>query len=376
MLNKHTKRQRSDIMQAHHQLTPCYGHSIGLSTGLPTGLSTGLPKGLRVHNNFSSRLIRRHQSGAVMLMSLAAMIMMLGITALVIDISRLHVIKQEMQNAADAGALRGANVLVSAPSQAVTKATDASQQNRVQQSTLQQAEITARSGFWSGTTWQELDPSSLSYAQLRLLSPAVKVNIAKLNIPLLFARLFGLAETPLQVQAIAVAPSPDQIAPGGLTMPIAVYQDYLDTINLQNRFIVPTDETSIALWGILQSSQHTSPCTSVNDTCLSAIVARTYQQPSAKIGDSIRPNTGVVNSVLDETIRNCWQSNCAVNIIPVINNDKRIVGFLCTKIVGFIFSGNTRQIEVETSASGCPSGEVALNGGPNYGVYVPSKLTF
>jgi uncharacterized membrane protein len=36
---------------------------------------------------------------------------MLGITALVIDISRLHVIKQEMQNAADAGALRGANVL-------------------------------------------------------------------------------------------------------------------------------------------------------------------------------------------------------------------------------------------------------------------------
>jgi hypothetical protein len=178
--------------------------------------------------------------------------------------------------------------LVSAPSQAVTKATDASQQNRVQQSTLQQAEITARSGFWSGTTWQELDPSSLSYAQLRLLSPAVKVNIAKLNIPLLFARLFGLAETPLQVQAIAVAPSPDQIAPGGLTMPIAVYQAYLDTINLQNRFIVPTNETSIALWGILQSSQHTSPCTSVNDTCLSAIVARTYQQPSAKIGDSIR----------------------------------------------------------------------------------------
>ncbi len=116
-------------------------------------------------------------------------------TASVIDISRLHVIKQEMQNAADAGALRGANVLVREPSQAVTKATNASQQNRVQQSTLDQAEITASSGFWSGSTWQELDPTSLSYAQLRLLSPAFKVSIAKLNIPLLFARLFGLDES-------------------------------------------------------------------------------------------------------------------------------------------------------------------------------------
>jgi Flp pilus assembly protein TadG len=316
------------------------------------------------------------QSGSVLIMNVAVIIVMIGVAALVVDVSRLHVIKQEMQNAADAAALRGANILVINPQDAIPKTRNAAKENKVIRQSLLDSEIEANTGFWNGSEWMNINPESLTYSQLRSITPAIKVKINKPNIQLLFSRIFSFNQTPLQVESIAVAPSPDSMPIGRLTMPISIYQDYLDTINLNSSFNVPTNSRTIAVWSILNSPKHGSPCTSVNDICLSSIVNRQYQQPKAKIGDNIILNGGVVNSLLDTHIRNCWQSACKINVLPVINRNLEIIGFMCTSIVNFVFDGTNKLIQLRTIDSGCPSGEIEINSGPNYGVFLPSKMVY
>lgn len=56
----------------------------------------------------------RNQRGATAIMVSSAMVMLVGFVALAIDLSHLYVVKNELQNAADAGALAGAQALYSA----------------------------------------------------------------------------------------------------------------------------------------------------------------------------------------------------------------------------------------------------------------------
>lgn len=54
----------------------------------------------------------RRQSGAVLLLVTFSLLLIFGIAAFVIDVGRMYIVKSQLQNAADAGALRGAKELL------------------------------------------------------------------------------------------------------------------------------------------------------------------------------------------------------------------------------------------------------------------------
>ena len=56
------------------------------------------------------RLVREHKGATVVFVAIA-MVMFLGFAALAVDLGYLYVVRGELQNAADAGALAGAQVL-------------------------------------------------------------------------------------------------------------------------------------------------------------------------------------------------------------------------------------------------------------------------
>ena len=58
-------------------------------------------------------IITKNENGAVLILVVIGIVMLIGMTALAFDVSHLVVAKNELQNAADAGALRGARMLYS-----------------------------------------------------------------------------------------------------------------------------------------------------------------------------------------------------------------------------------------------------------------------
>jgi len=56
--------------------------------------------------------IGNRQRGAILLVVAFSLIVLFGLAALVLDVGRMYIIKNQLQNAADAGALRGAKALV------------------------------------------------------------------------------------------------------------------------------------------------------------------------------------------------------------------------------------------------------------------------
>jgi len=77
-------------------------------------------------------LIGIRQRGSVLLVVTFSLIVLFGLAALVLDVGRMYIIKNQLQNAADAGALRGAKVLdgtASALATAESKAREAALTN-------------------------------------------------------------------------------------------------------------------------------------------------------------------------------------------------------------------------------------------------------
>jgi len=70
-------------------------------------------------------LIGNRQRGSVLLLVTFSLIVLFGLAALVLDVGRMYIIKNQLQNAADAGALRGAKALNGTASGLTTAASKA-----------------------------------------------------------------------------------------------------------------------------------------------------------------------------------------------------------------------------------------------------------
>lgn len=65
----------------------------------------------RCRQNAGARRSGKRQRGSVLLLVTFSLIVLFGLAALVLDVGRMYIIKNQLQNAADAGALRGAKAL-------------------------------------------------------------------------------------------------------------------------------------------------------------------------------------------------------------------------------------------------------------------------
>jgi hypothetical protein len=172
----------------------------------------------------------RQERGAVAIWFALLLPVLLGFAALAVDLARIHLVKVELQNAADAAAMGGARSLTDAGgtpfnwSAAADSARAFARRNvangsRIQDATIETGYWNLQSRSWSGTSGTGYVP-----AVRATIGISEGQNSGPLN--LLFAPILGIDESNVQASAIAV------IAPaGGGTglFPFAINKNMFDT---------------------------------------------------------------------------------------------------------------------------------------------------
>lgn len=182
------------------------------------------------------------QKGSMLITTSLFFIVLIGFAAMAIDVGHLMIARNELQNAADAAALAGANCLdkTTAPSGtdctsttsatlnwgiASTKANNAVGLNKSDGSILIDGTVTTGYKNLTGTP-TGLQPTTLSPVGM-YDKPAVMVSLGKTSgknggpVQTLITKMFGGAAVPITVNAVAVISSPGNVIPGSL-IPVAI----------------------------------------------------------------------------------------------------------------------------------------------------------
>lgn len=349
--------------------------------------------------------IRQHapkQKGAVTLLVALTLPILIGAAALAVDMAHLHVVRNELQNDADAAALAGARVLYNSTtgstdwSLAQAQAQAAIALNRA--TGIQLTEGRVQTGYWN------LTGSATSLQGLPMTptvndAPAVQVTVRKAEgqnsgpVRTFLAGILGTSTVPLQATAVAGVTSPGRAS---LTFPVAMSQCmYQKFWNMSAQPPAPVNDPKTGKPYVFKigSLYHYDNCDSGQWTALnfSGKGANTIDQilahdkelfdpppPMLSIGDTVFMDSGSKTS-LYKAVEQCIKAKeypCNTVVMPVLDQvvagtNATITGFACLKILGAV-GGNQKFIEVQMSNT-CPpipSGGV----GPNYGVISPPSL--
>ncbi len=208
-------------------------------------------------------------------MTAVSMMALLGFVFLTYNVTRLYIVKNEMQNGADAAALAGAACLnrLSAVGSlndceqakqlslnwvaAKGKAESQLGQNKADNNALTGGDVisTVVAGYWNLAD----NPASVNVLKAQTTSPlidydvpAVKVTIQK-NVNVFATSIFGLETVSLTSSAIAVLASPDTLPVGNL-MPIAINKCMFDLYWDSLKQIPKNAPNNTALNGVPQKS--------------------------------------------------------------------------------------------------------------------------
>lgn len=187
---------------------------------------------------------RRHR-GAVVVLFVLCLPVLIGFTALALDLARLVTVRAELQNAADAAALAGARSLVSSGSAttynwlaAQTTADGVIARNEADDGTL------AASGLYSASTgyWNLANPSlgvratGESGAPVSGDQPAVQVRLRFSSnraqpggVSLFFAPIFGINRSDVSAKSVAVV-APPGLAYSGSLFPMVIGKCMYDNL--------------------------------------------------------------------------------------------------------------------------------------------------
>ena len=207
--------------------------------------------------------MRKQQNGSILVLAAGILIVLTGFAVLAIDVGRIYLVRNELQNAADSAALAGANCLDrqsqggSTTECTITYATtlnwtraNAKAVSQLSQNSASNIAISTidsghqvNVGYWNVNGGTTLQPTSLSplgpctvaggVMTTACDKPAVSVSITKDAgknngpIAMLTAAMFGGANVPMTAKAVAVISSPGIVLPGNL-IPIAINKCMFD----------------------------------------------------------------------------------------------------------------------------------------------------
>jgi Flp pilus assembly protein TadG len=354
---------------------------------------------------------------------------LITIAALAIDISNLMLVKNELQNAADAAAQAGAQCLYPRPDcykprkleselinlprphwiNAESIATQAVPNNAVQGTALADSVVT--SGYWNVTG----TPNTLQllpHTPGTNDAPAVQVTIAKESgknagsVTLYLAGLMGLRNTDLSATAISVATSPGLVNPGGLfpfTMAQCMYDAYWDSTKGMPRIFQLGDKDPNNLtqtvgkpwlfhlgWydkktlfktpdGVLcDAGQWTPLATKGGADDIKGLVTKSQLSPKLALNDVVLIRSGNINSGYKETLACSAIRDKTCEFVTVLVTGRAVPGALETiNAFGCLHiltadNGSKPYIEVRMS-NNCPNPEGG-GVGPYYGVANPPRL--
>ena len=337
------------------------------------------------------------QRGSVSLMVAFLLPVFLGLAALAIDLVYLQVVRNEMQNDADAAALAGAAYFFDGTnatpnwSLATQKAQDTITTNSAAGTALKTG--TVDTGYWSlvdtPATLQALPMVPKAYD-----APAIQVTVAKKantndgEVPTFFARYAGILSQPLQASAVAGLSSPGAILPGGV-FPLVIAQCMYD--NYWNFNSIPAGPKldpatgkpyvfqigSAYQYATCASGEWTSLLIDSNSTSDINTMIANGNPVDLSIGQSIWVQTGAKAAVYG-SVQACSAAGntmCEFVTIPVVSvvtshSRTPITAFACLHILDANQGAKYIQVEMSTKCK-APWGTGI---GPNYGVVSPPSL--
>jgi Flp pilus assembly protein TadG len=290
----------------------------------------------------------RDQSGVTIILVAILMFVFLGIAALAVDLSNLYVVRNELQNAADAGALAGARFLYNDAGTLVNEganqiAYDAAIANKAL--TLagaipvdvnwtagqnSDANVDIQRGHWSfGTRTFTANASllpvnlvSVSDEELDTYNPdypfinAVRVVARRQGTKAasFFARVFGREGFEMSAEAVAYIGFTKDLGPGEADQPIAIcsqsilFKDEDDNDVYQcniGRMLNSGSNTATSNTG--GWTNFSQPCVTANRSSLEPLICGSGNTDIISFGEGI----GAVNGVQDITFRDletCWET--------------------------------------------------------------------
>ena len=336
------------------------------------------------------------QRGAVALVVAASLVALLSVVALGVDVGHVMIVRNQIQNAADAAALHGASYLYSqgstpnfsAGGPAVTNATSAVGLNM---------NVTSNDSVnVAANYWQSLNPAAPSN------EAAVRVSLSK-QVKLYFAPIFGMQHANVSASATAIVQSPTTMGQGAINVPMAIgscmFNQYWDSANNKPKTDPNTNQPYVfqigssyaynsgggngedghgggnctsGQWTPLSSQQDNSDSTI--QQCFDHGNTSTLQANK----DQIWLQTGDKNNLYDY-VNNCSESgnrSCEYSTVPVVNtvnpgSEQNITAMACLHIISAT-GGNGKYVTAQMSTGCSPNN--ASGSGASYGVVAPPKL--
>jgi Flp pilus assembly protein TadG len=270
----------------------------------------------------------RDRKGATLIFVALAMIVLLGMAALAVDVGYLFVVRGELQNAADSGALAGAQALYNNNGTAINTganqiATDYVANNYSEQATVQVQSVDR--GHWSFATHHfTIDNDTVTPVDLWNVSTAdLDANVKFINAVQVittrktvagqpeqpfFARIFGATGRVITATAVAYIGFAGTIEPLQLDEPIAICKQAIASGGIYSCNIgrMLTNGTDTAAW-----TDFSQPCQgAASSSVVNGKVCRAAN-PLLMLGSVIGTTNGVNQDVLT-ALQNCWLSQASV----------------------------------------------------------------
>ena len=332
----------------------------------------------------SSRRTQREkgEEGVVVIIIALALVMLLAFSALAIDVGHLMVVRNELQNAADAAALAGASyfypqapvISATAPdwSAATSHAASGIGLNRSDGAMLSNCQVNI--GYWNYShTPFGLQSTGIPPGPQDL--PAVQVTVRRSSgnnggpVQNWVAPIIGLGTSEVAATAIAVMASPGNAMEGAL-LPVAIGKEVADQAGSYNSPSTPFRIGSSYHYPTNEAGQWTSFEIDSNNVPTIRDLIANGNPTSLGIGDDIWIQPGTKNTLYSSipvgttVLLPVVQSISTHAYVPIIG----FIGFHITASVG----GSGKYIE-GYFVTGCYAGKT--NGvGPNYGAFAPPTL--
>jgi Flp pilus assembly protein TadG len=313
---------------------------------------------------FLMQSLLRDQRGVTIILVAICIFVLIGFGALAMDIGHLFVAHNELQDAADAGALAGARFLYNEDGTAVNTganqiARDAAMANMSELAPVEVNEGDVQRGHWSFATRTFTPNDSLLPTDLWNVSDAeldadldfinaVRVTARRQAMPIAsyLARIFGHESFEGAANATAYIGYAGTLLPKEVDQPIAICMDSIlndsdeYTCNVGRMINSGQDATTNETGGWTSFNQD-DPCTGgTNAQEVKSLVCADGNPGQIFLGQDIATNGGDIQSAFNDLIQ-CWAANTTKTqlwplTLPVIDcGDQNNVG-TCQELVGAV----------------------------------------
>lgn len=287
--------------------------------------------------SFKEHLAR--QNGAVLIVVALLLLVFVGMAAMAVDLGYLFVVRNQLQNAADAGVLAGAAELYfreeTAPSPADVGrvnpgangvARDTARQNRSEQVAVEVAPGEVERGHWSfasrtfapNTSLEPVTLAGRSTAELDAdpnFINAVRVVVRRRDVPVssFFARIFGYQDFALSARAVGYVGYAGTLHPFEVDQPIAICRQAIEDEDgrmtcVTGRMLSSGDvgEALVNTAGWTDFDQEPANCGAPGASSIRDLVCGGGNPDPILFGEPLAATGGVAETIF-KRLRDCWE---------------------------------------------------------------------